>query len=156
MNKSVSVFLTTLGLILSQPALAQQGSSGVQTLRGVDAAAADQAPAARPYAGKAPGGQKSIALTFSTQPPLIPHSIEDLNGATLQDNPCVACHGPDSYKAARAPKIADSHLKDRDGKTLSEVSPARYQCTACHVPQVDAKPLVQNTFRGAVEAKKKK
>ncbi|MEK7438145.1 MAG: nitrate reductase cytochrome c-type subunit, partial [Pseudomonadota bacterium] len=40
--------------------------------------------------------------------------------------------------------------------TLSEVSPARYQCTACHVPQVDAKPLVQNTFRGAVEAKKKK
>ncbi|MEK7435452.1 MAG: nitrate reductase cytochrome c-type subunit, partial [Pseudomonadota bacterium] len=98
----------------------------------------------------------SIALTFSTQPPLIPHSIEDLDGVTLQANPCIACHGPDSYKNAGAPKIADSHLKDHDGKTLTEVSSARYQCTACHVPQVDAKPLVQNTFRGAVEAKKKK
>lgn len=156
MNKSVSIFLATLGLILSQSALAQQGSSGVQALRGADAAAADQAPAARPYAGKAPGGQKRIARTFSTQPPLIPHSIEDLSEVTLQDNPCFACHGPDNYKAARAPKIADSHLKDRDAKTPPEMSQAWYQCTACHVPQVDAKPLVQNTFRGAVEARKKK
>ncbi len=156
MNKSISVFLATLGLILSQPALAQQGTTGVQTLRGADAAAADQAPAARPYAGKAPGSQKPIALTFSTQPPLIPHSIEDLDGVTLQDNPCIACHGPDNYKNTGAPKVANSHLKKSDDKTLPEVSPARHQCTACHVPQVDAKPLVQNTFRGAVEAKKRK
>ena len=156
MNKSVSVFLATLGFILSQPALAQQGTTGVQTLRGADAAVTDQAPAARPYAGKAPGGQKRIARTFSTQPPLIPHSIEDLDGVTLQDNPCIACHGPDNYKAARAPKLAGSHLKEHDAKTPSELSQAWYQCTACHVPQVDAKPLVQNTFRGVVEATKKK
>lgn len=156
MNKSVSVFFATFCLILSQPALAQQGSSGVQTLRGADVAVTDQVPAARPYAGKAPGSQKPIALTFSTQPPLIPHSIEDLDEVTLQDNPCISCHGPANYKNAGAPKTADSHFKDRDGKTLSGVSPARYQCTACHVPQVDARPLVQNTFRSVVEAKKKK
>ncbi len=156
MNKSASVLLATLGFILSQPALAQQGTSGVQTLRGADAAVTDQAPVARPYVGKAPGSQKPIARTFSTQPPLISHSIENFGGVTLRDNPCVACHGLDNYKAARAPKIADSHLKDRDAKTPSEMSQAWYQCTACHVPQVDAKPLVQNTFRGMIEAKKKK
>ena len=156
MNKSVSVFLATLGFILSQPALAQQGSSGVQTLRGADAAVTDEAPAERRYAGKAPGSQKPIARTFSTQPPLIPHSIEDLGEVTLQDNRCVSCHGPDNYKVAGAPKVANSHLKERDGNMLPEVSPALYQCTACHVPQVDAKPLVQNTFRGVVETKKKK
>ncbi len=155
MNKSVSVFLATLGLILSQLALAQQGTSDVRTLRGADAAVTDQAPAARPYAGKAPGRQKPIARTFGTQPPLIPHSIEDMDEVTLQSNPCISCHGPDNYKAARAPKMAGSHFKNRDAKTPSAMSQAWYQCTACHVPQVDAKPLVQNIFRGAVETKKK-
>lgn len=156
MNKSVSVFLATLGLILPQPALAQQGTSGVQTLRGADAAVTDQAPPERPYMGKSPGSQKRIARTFRTQPPVIPHAIENFDAVTLQGNQCLSCHGPENYARIKAPKIADSHLKDRDGRSLSEVSPARYGCTACHVPQVDAKPLVQNTFRGAVEAKAKK
>ena len=156
MNKSVSVFLATLGLILSLPAIAQQGTSGVQTLRGADAAATDQAPPERPYVGKSPGSQKRIARTFSTQPPVIPHAIENLDAVTLQGNQCLSCHGPENYAKIKAPKMADSHFKGRDDKTLSEVSPARYQCTACHVPQVDAKPLVQNTFRGVVEASGKK
>lgn len=156
MNKSVTILCVALGLMLSQPVLAQPGASPVQTLRGADAAATDQAPPERPYAGKAPGSQKLLARTFSTQPPLIPHSIEGFDESTLQSNPCLSCHGPENYKNVKAPKMADSHFRDRDGKMLSEVSAARHQCTACHVPQVDAKPLVQNTFRGAVEAKKKK
>lgn len=156
MNKSVTILLATLGLILSQPALAQQDTSRVQTLRGADAAATDQAPRDRPYTGKSPGSQKPVARTFSTQPPVIPHSIEGFEEVTLQNNPCLSCHGPENYKNVKAPKIADSHFKDRDGKMLLAVSAARYQCTACHVPQVDAKPLVQNTFGDVVEAKKKK
>jgi nitrate reductase (cytochrome), electron transfer subunit len=158
MNKSVTILLATLGLILSQPALAQQDTSRVQTLRGADAAATDQAPAERSYRGSAPGSQKPVARTFSTQPPVIPHAIEGFDAVTLQDNPCLACHGPENYKNARAPKVADSHFKDRDGKMLSEVSAARHQCTSCHVPQADAKPLVENTFRGdaGAAAKKKK
>jgi cytochrome c-type protein NapB len=155
MKKSVTILLATLGLILSQPLLAQQGTSRVQTLRGADAAATDQAPPERPYAGKSPGSQKRVARTFSTQPPVIPHSIEGFDEVTLQNNPCLSCHGPENYKNVKAPKIADSHLKDRNGKVLSEVSAARYQCTACHVPQADAKPLVANTFRGDAAARKK-
>lgn len=158
MKQTVTILLATLGLILSQPALAQQGASRVQTLRGADAAATDQAPPERPYTGKSPGSQKLVGRTFRTQPPVIPHAIEGFDAVTLQSNPCVACHGPDNYKNAKAPKLANSHFKDRDGITLSEVSPAWYQCTACHVPQADAKPLVGNTFLGdtGTAAKKKK
>ena len=154
MNKSITILLATLGLILSQPAIAQQSTSRVQTLHGADAAATDQAPPERPYAGKSPGSQKLVARTFSTQPPLIPHSIEGFEELTLQSNPCLSCHGPENYKNVKAPKVADSHFKDRDGKVLLEVSASRYQCTGCHVPQANAKPLVANTFRGDAAKRK--
>ncbi|MCB1961304.1 MAG: nitrate reductase cytochrome c-type subunit, partial [Rhodocyclaceae bacterium] len=32
---------------------------------------------------------------------------------------------------------------------LSNISPRRYFCNQCHVPQFDAKPLVENTFKKA-------
>ncbi|MNW21429.1 Periplasmic nitrate reductase, electron transfer subunit precursor [compost metagenome] len=35
---------------------------------------------------------------------------------------------------------------DRNNNVLADVSPRRYFCTQCHVPQADAKPLVGNTF----------
>ena len=155
MNKSVMILLAALAVMISPSAGAQGAASGVQTLRGADAAATDQAPQEQRYLGKGPGSQNPITRTFSTQPPLIPHAVENFDVVTLQGNPCLACHGPENYKQIKAPKVADSHFKNRDGKMLTEVSQARYQCTTCHVPQADAKPLVQNTFRGVVEAKKK-
>ena len=45
------------------------------------------------------------------------------------------------------PKISPTHFETRDGMTLGEVSPRRYFCLQCHVPQADAKPLVNNTFK---------
>ncbi|OAD21154.1 periplasmiC nitrate reductase, diheme cytochrome c subunit, partial [Candidatus Thiomargarita nelsonii] len=30
---------------------------------------------------------------------------------------------------------------------LANIAPLRYFCTQCHAPQVDAKPLVENTFQ---------
>lgn len=155
MNKSITILLATLALALWQPASAQQAAPKVQTLRGANADDADKAPEDKPYAGKDPGSQKTIARTFIGQPPLIPHTVEDFPAITLEENPCLICHGPENYKDVNAPKAGDSHFKDRDGKTLTDVSPARHQCTACHVPQADTRPLVQNTFKGAVGAKKK-
>jgi cytochrome c-type protein NapB len=155
MNRFTMILLATLALALWQPASAQQAALKVQTLRGPGTADMDQAPENKPYVGKAPGSQKPIARTFTGQPPVIPHTVEDLDVITLAGNPCLACHGPANYKSVNAPKVGDSHFKDRDGKRLTEVSQARYQCTVCHVPQADAKPLVQNTFKGVVEAKKK-
>ena len=155
MSKPVAIVLAALALMISPLAGAQDAASKVQTLRAADVAATEQAPQERPYAGKSPGSQKPIARTFSTQPPVIPHAIEGFDEVTLQNNPCLACHGPDNYKKVKAPKISASHFKGRDGKMLPAVSAALYQCTVCHVPQADAKPLVENTFRGDAAAKKK-
>ncbi|OFV90659.1 MAG: hypothetical protein A3J29_15615 [Acidobacteria bacterium RIFCSPLOWO2_12_FULL_67_14b] len=164
MNKPTTIVLATLALALWQPASAQQPTSAqqavpkVQTLRGVNVDDADMAPEEKPYLGKYPGSQKKIARTFTGQPPLIPHTVEGFPAITLELNRCLFCH----EDGLSAPKPAESHFKDRDGKSLTDVSPARRHCTSCHVPQTDAKPLVENIFNGvvveakkAVEAKKK-
>ena len=155
MNKPVTILLAALALMISSSAGAQDAKSGVQTLRGADAATPDQAPPVRPQKAKGPGSQKRVARTFSTQPPVIPHAIEGFDEVTLQNNPCLSCHGPKTYRSVKAPQIAVSHFKDRNGKTLPEVSAARYHCTSCHVPQDDAKPLVENTFRGDAAPRKR-
>ncbi len=155
MNKSTMILLAILALALWEPASARQAAPKVRTLRGTGADDADKPPQVTPDAGKLPGSQKPIARTFSGQPPLIPHTIEDFSSITLEENACLVCHGPENYKYVNAPEVGASHFKDRDGKTLSEVSPARHQCTACHVPQAEARPPVQNTVTGAVRTKKK-
>jgi cytochrome c-type protein NapB len=89
--------------------------------------------------------QAPIARDFVHQPPLIPHSIEGYVVNT-QANKCLTCHSWSNYQKAKATKISQTHFKDRDGNDLSNVSARRYFCTQCHVPQSDAKPLVENTF----------
>ena len=42
--------------------------------------------------------------------------------------------------------ISVTHFMDRDGQVLADVTPRRYFCTECHVPQSDARPPVPNTF----------
>lgn len=119
-----------------------------QGLRLSEIQAADTAPAVLDYAGKKPGEQGIIARSFEQQPPLIPHRAD---GATIgfKRNQCLDCHDRAFYKEEKAPKIGDSHYKDRDGKELNQVSMARYNCNLCHVPQVNAPPLITNTFSSA-------
>ncbi|MBI4755672.1 MAG: nitrate reductase cytochrome c-type subunit [Betaproteobacteria bacterium] len=121
---------------------------GVSSMRGADVAASDKAPQAMPdYVGKKPGLQKNIARTFPTQPPLIPHAVANFDEISLQENQCLSCHGPDKYKEKNAPKLGDSHFKDREGKQQAASSASRHACVMCHAPQVDAPPLVENTFK---------
>jgi cytochrome c-type protein NapB len=47
--------------------------------------------------------------------------------------------------------ISVTHFMTRDGQMLADVSPRRYFCTACHVPQAEVAPLVDNTFRDMSE-----
>jgi len=109
---------------------------------------ADRAPALPEYQGKTPGKQEKIARSFEQQPPLIPHKIEGYR-IDLKKNRCLECHDRPFYKEENAPKIGDSHYKDRDGKELTHISMARYNCNECHAPQTDAQPLVTNTFQPA-------
>jgi len=88
---------------------------------------------------------RPIERQFVQQPPIIPHKIEGYQ-VNLNFNKCLSCHSWSNYKQAEATKISLTHFKDRDGNELSDVSPRRYFCTQCHVPQVDAPALVENEF----------
>jgi cytochrome c-type protein NapB len=87
-----------------------------------------------------------IPRDYVQQPPLIPHNIASYQ-ITRNANKCLDCHSWSRYKEFGATKISLTHFKDRSGTELADVSPRRYFCTTCHVPQVDAKPLVENTFK---------
>ena len=82
---------------------------------------------------------------YPEQPPVIPHSIEGYQ-LTVNANRCMSCHRREATEGSGAPMISVTHYMDRDTQMLADVSPRRYFCTACHVPQADAKPLVENIF----------
>ncbi|TCU72158.1 periplasmic nitrate reductase subunit NapB [Bradyrhizobium sp. R2.2-H] len=82
---------------------------------------------------------------YPEQPPVIPHSIDgyqvDLNG-----NKCLSCHARARTAESQAPMVSITHFMDRDGQFLGSVSPRRFFCTECHVPQNTANPPVSNDF----------
>jgi len=82
---------------------------------------------------------------YLQQPPLIPHQIDGYI-VNLKHNKCLSCHSWQNYKNHNATKISQTHFESRDGGISSNVSARRYFCQQCHVPQVDARPLVENTF----------
>src|SRR5215831_3871839 len=82
---------------------------------------------------------------YPEQPPVIPHSIEGYE-VSLRANKCLSCHARTRIQESQAPMISVTHFFDRDGQTLASVSPRRYFCTECHVPQHDARPPVENDF----------
>ena len=85
---------------------------------------------------------------FVQQPPLIPHTINGYQ-ITKNFNKCMDCHAFSKAKGSGAPRVSVTHFKTRDGQELDNISPRRYFCNQCHVPQTDAKPLVDNTFQRA-------
>jgi cytochrome c-type protein NapB len=101
--------------------------------------------------------------------------VEGLLPITAANNACLGCHMPDAAKNVGATPIPESHFVDfrpttkvdkkgrliKDGKAvantsdvkiakfkkLKKLNPARYNCSQCHVPQANVKPLVGNTFK---------
>ena len=82
---------------------------------------------------------------YPEQPPVIPHSIDgyqiDMNG-----NKCLSCHARARTGESQAPMVSITHFMDRDGQFLASVSPRRFFCTECHVPQSVSAPPVSNDF----------
>jgi nitrate reductase (cytochrome), electron transfer subunit len=138
----VIAFAAALGLAA---ALAPSASAqGVKSIRGADVSAPEPAPGGfKPIPDQAP-----IQRDYVQQPPLIPHKVEGYE-VTMNFNKCMDCHAWSRYKETGATKVSLTHFKDRDGGELSNVSPRRYFCMQCHVPQTDAKPLVGNQFQRA-------
>ncbi|MCG8428996.1 MAG: nitrate reductase cytochrome c-type subunit [Chromatiales bacterium] len=141
MKKSI----ITLMVVLATIVFSGTAVSGVEFLRGDQALTEDS---------KAPEKKKQMIVkgnidrSYKIQPPMIPHKI-DKEQINMKVNTCMKCHSEKTYKEKKAPKAGDSHYVTRDGKVQETVSSRRYFCNQCHAPQVEAKPLVENTFVGA-------
>lgn len=96
-----------------------------------------------------PGEQAVVPAAFYGSPPVIPHTVTDFVPITTDFNMCVECHALDEAGEGDPTPIPESHytdLRNDPGKVTSDVVGARYKCTACHAPQTDAPPLVENRF----------
>lgn len=82
---------------------------------------------------------------YPEQPPTIPHKTRGYM-INLQVNKCLSCHSRRAIEQSQAPMVSVTHFMDRDGQILASVTPRRYFCNQCHVPQMDVKPLVANDF----------
>jgi cytochrome c-type protein NapB len=132
--------IATLALICGQASAAEEGVK-VKSLRDTPIEATSRADSFRTLRDREP-----FARDYVQQPPLIPHQVRGYN-ITANFNKCMDCHSWSKAKGAGATKVSLTHFKDRDGKELSNISPRRYFCMQCHVPQVEAQPLVSNTFK---------
>jgi nitrate reductase (cytochrome), electron transfer subunit len=83
---------------------------------------------------------------YPEQPPTIPHNIRDYQ-IDKNFNMCLSCHSRSASPQTGAPMVSITHFYDRDGQALAAVSPRRYFCVQCHLPQADAKPARGNTFQ---------
>ncbi|WP_391090701.1 nitrate reductase cytochrome c-type subunit [Vibrio sp. NH-UV-68] len=118
------------------------GIGGLESLRG-SAQLEDTRPADEMK--KYPKDQ-TVATNYVYQPPLIPHSIRNYE-VSLNANKCLACHSWKNAKEMGATKISVTHYVNREDAVLADVSPRRYFCLQCHVPQADAQSLIENEFK---------
>ena len=140
--KTLAAAVLTVTLV----ACASSVVAPVNSLRGDSVATPDAAPDAKVYAGKRPGEFALISRTFKGQPPLIPHVIDDYD-ITPSSNDCLDCHISDDFKGKKMPMVAKSHLvANANPNAEPQLDMKRWQCNSCHVPQVDAKVLVENVF----------
>lgn len=86
-----------------------------------------------------------IDVTFEGQPPVIPHET-DKDRISMKENTCLDCHAEENYKEKDSVRTPESHYVNREGKKLETLSVSRYDCTQCHVNQVETAPLVKNDF----------
>jgi cytochrome c-type protein NapB len=82
---------------------------------------------------------------YPEQPPVIPHTIEAYQ-LDASVNQCLSCHARSRTGDSQAPMVSITHFMDRDGQFLASVSPRRYFCVQCHVPQYPVKAPVANRF----------
>ncbi len=132
-----------LFLILATLSLAAGAEESVATLRGHIPLDAEhhQPPQLRDPENK----DIKRPRNYPMQPPTIPHQITQYQ-IDLNANKCLSCHARTRTGESQAPMVSVTHFMDRDGNFLADVSPRRYFCTQCHVPQIAVKTDVNNQF----------
>ncbi len=136
--------LAAIALMLAAGAApAQPGPGLVNGLRGPTPLADEARPPPMP---KSINDDQRRARSYPAQPPVIPHQVDNYQ-VDARFNKCMSCHGRDRTGESQAPMVSITHFIDRDGQMRQEISPRRYFCTQCHVPQTDARLPVKNTFQ---------
>ncbi len=151
--KKFLIALMSVGALLAGAAQAELdnpgGIGGVESLRG-----SSQLEDTRPADSfKKYPREQTVQDSYVYQPPLIPHSIRSYE-VSLNANKCLACHSWKNAKDMGATKISVTHYVNREDAVLADMSPRRYFCLQCHVPQADAQPLIENNFE-AVDSLKR-
>lgn len=110
------------------------------------------------YGDKAPGESKVFDRAYENAPPMIPHDVEGMTDFTQSTNACLDCHSPEVAKDVGATPVPKSHLYDlRNSKAITDgIADSRWNCTQCHAPQAQLKPLVGNNFKPEYRSKKSK
>lgn len=111
-------------------------------------AATNQMNAAPPVLDIKEGGR--VERNYRQQPPMIPHKVDKYE-IDLKVNQCLRCHDWPNNVQENAPMVSATHYLDRNGNKLDKVSSNRWFCVQCHVPQANAKPLVENNFHSAAD-----
>ena len=135
-----AILLATVAACAAFAALAQAPMT--DRMRGTTPVADETRP---PPLGNVENRDLRRERSYSMQPPTIPHKIDGYQ-VDLNVNACLGCHSRGRAPVTQAVAVSVSHYMDRDGNFLAEISPRRYFCEQCHVPQEDAKPLVGNRF----------
>jgi len=145
MKKSIlaGLILMSTSLLISTSAGAGAGTVEVNSLRGESDI---DSPSNQVVIKRNISDQTPIARAYVQQPPLIPHKTKGYK-INLKFNKCLTCHSWTNYQKSGATKISLTHFSGRDGEAMSNVAPRRYFCNQCHVPQANAKPLVENSFQ---------
>jgi cytochrome c-type protein NapB len=136
----------------------------------------DVTPVSGKFDRPAAGTSNRFERAYVNAPPMIPHSVEGLLPITQDNNQCLGCHMPDVAKGVGATSIPPSHFTNyrpttkmegnkvvKEGKELGQNNTSdvliakakklnhlyqgRFNCSQCHAPQADVKPIVGNTFK---------
>lgn len=133
-------------------------------LIGFGSASSQQAPEVKSLRGVAPQAEVAVPepahqnvsgrfdRAYRQQPPLIPHQI-DRYQIDLRTNQCLSCHDWSVAAKNGAPTLSMTHYLDREGRQTDTVAGTRWFCNQCHVPQAEAKDLVENTFKPSSSVK---
>lgn len=144
MKRASFVWLAVAFVIGLTTAPLAQAADPIATLRGVDLSAAPKAPAMPVTSRK----EQREVRNYPEQPPVIPHNTRGYK-IDRNSNKCLTCHSRKQATEAGAPMVSVTHYMDRDGQVRAFVTARRYFCNQCHVPQLDVKPLVENSFEDA-------
>lgn len=135
--------LLAILLMLGTTCLLAESQEGLQNgLRGSTPLNKEASPPAIP---KVVNDDLRKERAFAMQPPVIPHQIENYQ-IDRNFNKCMSCHGRGQIAESQAPMVSVTHFSDRDGNVLAEISPRRYFCTQCHIPQMEVNAPVANVF----------